>query len=90
MSKAEERANERYSIVRGDDTEETSGIDMQRSSDFIEGYNQAEEDLALTSDDINDIIRIYEDVLEIKSGKDIYIEVLNQFNRQKGRQYDAT
>lgn len=45
MSKAEERAFERYSIKRGDDTQETSGIDLQRVSDFIDGYQQAEEDL---------------------------------------------
>lgn len=30
MSKAEDRANKRYSIARGDDTQETSGIDMQK------------------------------------------------------------
>ena len=30
MSKAEEEANKRYSITRGDDTKETAGIDMQR------------------------------------------------------------
>jgi hypothetical protein len=46
MSKAEEEANKRYRITRGDDTEETSGIDMQRALDFIEGYQQAEKDVA--------------------------------------------
>lgn len=45
MSKAEERANKRYIIARGDDTQETSGIDMQRALDFIEGYEQATEDI---------------------------------------------
>ena len=45
MSKAEEEANKRYGITRGDDTQDTSGIDMQRASDFIDGYRQAEEDL---------------------------------------------
>lgn len=45
MSKAEEEANKRYGITRGDDTQETSGIDMQRASDFIDGYHQAEQDL---------------------------------------------
>ena len=45
MSKAEEEANKRYNITRGDDTEETSGIDMQRALDFIDGYHQAEEDI---------------------------------------------
>lgn len=45
MNKAEEEANKRYNITRGDDIQETSGIDMQRASDFIEGYHQAEKDL---------------------------------------------
>ncbi len=45
MSKAEQRAKERYSIRRGDDTQKTSGIDMQGASDFIEGYEQATEDI---------------------------------------------
>ena len=45
MSKAEEEANKRYNITRGDDTEETSGIDMQRAMDFVEGYHQAEKDI---------------------------------------------
>ena len=45
MSKAEEEANKRYGITRGDDTQETSGIDMQRASDFIDGYRQAEKEL---------------------------------------------
>ena len=45
MSKAEEEANKRYCITRGDDTEETSGIDMQRALDFIDGYHQAEKDI---------------------------------------------
>ena len=45
MSKTEEIAKEKYSIDRGDDTQKTSGIDMQRASDFIEGYEQATEDI---------------------------------------------
>lgn len=45
MSKAEEEANKRYCVTRGDDTEETSGIDMQRALDFIDGYHQAERDI---------------------------------------------
>lgn len=45
MSKAEEEANKRYCVTRGDDTEETSGIDMQRALDFIDGYHQAGKDI---------------------------------------------
>ena len=54
MSKAEKEANKRYNITRGDDTEETSGIDMQRTLDFIDGYHQAEKNLELTYEDIKD------------------------------------
>ena len=91
MSKAKERAKERYSIVRGDDTQETSGIDMQRASDFIDGYEQAEKDLALT---IEDIEKIHTFLYAIKHNKqgvftftrlsdEQYQEVLNRFNKQK-------
>lgn len=62
MSKAEERAFERYSIKRGDDTQETSGIDMQRVSDFIDGYHQAEEDLEPTLEDMEIIINAFLDL----------------------------
>ena len=58
MSKAEIEANKRYGISRGDDTEETSGIDMQRALDFIEGYQQAEKDLELTWRDMAEIVEI--------------------------------
>jgi len=67
MNKAEERAKERYSIVRGDDTQETSGIDMQGASDFIEGYHQAEKDLALTWEAISTdkIQKILEEIVRM-------------------------
>jgi len=86
MSKAEERAKERYNIVRGDDTQETSGIDMQGSSDFIEGYRQAEEDLALTWEDIDWIVgeavcRVSED----SEAEQICKEVLKRFKERKGK-----
>ena len=58
MGRAEEEANRRYCIIRGDDTEETSGIDMQRALDFIDGYHQAEKDLELTWKDISEIVKI--------------------------------
>lgn len=58
MSKAEIEANKRYCISRGDDIEETSGIDMQRALDFIEGYHQAEKDLELTWRDMAEIVEI--------------------------------
>ena len=62
MSKAEEEANKRYYITRGDDTEETSGVDMQRALDFIDGYQQAEKDLELTWEDIRELYIIFAEV----------------------------
>lgn len=81
MSKAEERALSKYPVLKT----ELGDINSLPRIGFIEGYQQAEKDFSLTSDDINDIIRIYEDVLETKSGENIYIEVLNRFNKQKGK-----
>ncbi len=92
MSKAEEEANKRYSITRGDDTQETSGIDMQRASDFIDGYEQAEKDLALTWKDMRELHIIFTEVdVDIELCKtDIktetlgyYQEVLKRFKNLK-------
>lgn len=89
MSKAEERAKERYSIVRGDDTQETSGIDMQRASDFIEGYRQAQKDNELTWEDMREIctlsVLVEIDLGRLVSDERHYTEVLNRFNKQKGK-----
>lgn len=88
MSKAEEEANKRYSITRGDDTQETSGIDMQRASDFIEGYHQAEKDLELTWEDMMLIHRCIKDAMNyhlykmmegVEGQKIVYQEVLKRF-----------
>lgn len=85
MSKAEEEANKRYSITRGDDTEETSGIDMQRASDFIEGYHQAEKDLELTWRDIEQICLIAKEVHQFRGfwSESVYQEVLKRFKDLK-------
>ena len=86
MSKAEEEANKRYSITRGDDTQETSGIDMQRASDFIDGYEQAEKDNELTWKDIVMIDKLLIDlgmIFPAKSTPDYYQEVLKRFKDLK-------
>lgn len=91
MSKAEERANERYNITRGDDTEETSGIDMQRASNFIDGYHQAEEDLELTWEDMMAIDDFLDELLPPRRDSDelvlkgYYQEVLKRFKDFKER-----
>ena len=48
MTQLEIEVKNRYGVSRGDDSEETSGLNMQRAQDFIEGYQQAEKDLELT------------------------------------------
>ena len=89
MSKAEERAFERYSIKRGDDTQETSGIDLQRVSDFIDGYHQAEKDLELTWKDMMTIDDLLDELLPPRRDSDelvlkgYYEEVLKRFKERK-------
>jgi len=104
MSKAEERALEKYPLMSNNDKEglealkyigmecedasvfnETQGV---KQAYFIEGYHQAEKDLALTWEDINkieiiikDVYRDYPHGIEVKQ---FGIEVLNRFNKQKG------
>ena len=77
MSKAKEFAYSKYPKYK-------KGVlyDLARNS-IIQGYKQAEKDLALTWEDISDIIEIHEDVLEMESCENIYIEVLNRFNKQR-------
>ena len=79
MSKAEEEANKRYYITRGDDTEETSGIDMQRALDFIDGYRQAEKDLELSWKDIKIIDRLLNQCFDYSNP---YKEVLKRFKKE--------
>ena len=86
MSKAEEEANKRYYITRGDDTEDTSGIDMQRALDFIDGYQQAEKDLELTWEDMEAIQEIANDYTKYHTMEPrffVYKEVLKRFKDYK-------
>lgn len=95
MSKAEIEAKKRYTISRGDDTEETSGIDMQRAQDFIDGYHQAEKDLVLGWEDIKNILDIENDIIRecncqmelvietYPKGEDYYGEILKRFKERK-------
>lgn len=82
MSKAEDLSKQYKNFREQCDIKDPIMLNEIEES-YFEGYQQAEKDFSLTSDDINDIIRIYEDVLETKSGENIYIEVLNRFNKQK-------
>ena len=83
MSKAEKQACRYTGYCRN-----------QSYSDFLNGYQQAEKDLALTIEDIRELYIIFAEVdVEIEFGKiDVetetlgyYKEVLNRFNKQKGK-----
>ena len=79
MSKAEERANEKYPLIPEDDKErleslkyigiecdsvyEFNSIRYSQQCYFIEGYQQAEKDLELTWEDIKIILDIENDIL---------------------------
>ena len=86
MSKAEERAKERYWL-------EPSNIDTHNKYQaYLEGYYQAQKDLALTWKDMRELHIIITEVdVEIELGMidiktetlDYYEEVLNRFNKQK-------
>jgi hypothetical protein len=81
MSKAEDLAKE---YCEGSSFEDAC---MERPA-YIAGYHQAEKDNELTLKDIEAIDQIFTDVF--KDGFDVttnkyYKEVLNRFNKQKGR-----
>ena len=87
MSKAEERALEAYPVLFS----ERKGYDntfKDRRESYIKGYHQAEKDLALTYDDICEIMEIREDVLEMDSYENLYEEILNRFLKEKRMNYD--
>ncbi len=82
MSKAEEFAYSKY-------PKEKKGVlyDLARNS-IIEGYQQAEEDLDLTWEDIKEIfvqsvLVVFE--LGLVSGERYYTEILKRFKAQKGK-----
>lgn len=82
MSKAEDRALERFPAERG----HMHDRPYQREG-FIEGYHQAEKDLELTWEDMREIYYI---TLNLKEhlgasvfGEPLYQEVLKQFKKRK-------
>ena len=98
MSKAEERALKKYPLMSNDDKEglealkyigmecedasvfnETQGV---KQAYFIEGYHQAEKDLALTWRDMKLIWNITDEMDDMPE-EEFYQEVLNRFNKMK-------
>ena len=69
MSKAEKRACQYTGYCRN-----------QSYSDFLNGYQQAEKDLALTWEDIKIIDKLLNQCVDCSNP---YQEVLNRFNKQK-------
>ena len=80
MTQLEIEVKKRYGISRGDDTEETSGIDMQRAQDFIDGYHQAEKDKKLSWKDIKTIDKLLNQCVDCSNP---YQEVLRRFKAKK-------
>ena len=96
MSKAEDRALERFPVHKGASKEWIESHLNGICSDYIEGYHQAEKDLALTWEDISTLREILDGVEQefrksLHEDKD-YIgyckEVLNRFNKQKENSYE--
>lgn len=87
MSKAEERAFER--CPKSENVREEMRNEIRRAQ-FVEGYHQAEKDLALTWKDVRLLCDKFMDV-GLKSNylarsKEFYEEVLKRYNKTKGNQ----
>ena len=91
MSKAEERALEKYPLMAYDYKEGLEGFEALCTSEynevqkakqayFIEGYHQAEKDLELTVDDIKNIDRLLNQCVDCSNP---YQEVLKRFKEQR-------
>ena len=93
MSKAEDRALERFPVHEGASKEWIESHLKGICSDYIEGYHQAEKDLELSLEDMS-YIRLAFDAIEanIHLGaikiqpmtKEYYQEVLKRFLKDKG------
>ena len=86
MSKAEERANEKYPTWENGIGDEFNVNSVYYG--FIEGYHQAKKDLELTWEDLKTLDDISDDVYaecdaEMFDEKEYYQEVLNRFNKLK-------
>ncbi len=92
MSKAEERALERFPVHEGA-SKEWIGMHLKGGcAEYIEGYHQAEKDLALTWGDMRELYIIFAEIdteielciTDIKSETiGYYQEVLKRFKERK-------
>lgn len=93
MSKAEDRALERFPVHEGA-SEEWIELHLKGvCTEYIEGYHQAEKDLELTWEDMMTIHKCIKDAMNFKlykmlegmeGQKEVYEEVLIRFKAQKG------
>lgn len=84
MSKAEDLAAKLIIPKHVDDIEELCRFC------YIKGYHQAEKNLELTWEDLKTMVDISDDVyakcdVEMFDEKEYYQEILNRFNKQKGK-----
>lgn len=94
MSKAEERALEKYpkKIEQVGNQWEGAPFDVNSESRvaYKQGYHQAEKDLALTIEDVENIDNLLWELSSEWSDKNdnagYFQEVLNRFNKQKEKQ----
>ena len=89
MSRAEEEALKLYPdkkvvLTRGDTCLSCGRV---RREAYINGYQQAEKDLSLTWEDIENVCLIAREVHQFRGfwSESVYQEVLNRFNKQKGK-----
>lgn len=83
MSKAEERAFERYPDYKAMDGGYVTQIHKRKV--FTEGYNQAEKDNELTWKDIEKVCLIAKEVHQFRGfwSESVYQEVLKRFKEKK-------
>ena len=89
MSRAKEKSLEKYPYKEGYDVElpypSTYDENKDQREAFIEGYHQAEKDLALTWEDMRDIYDLaYNLRFPHKKQKEFFEEVLKRFKERKG------
>ena len=89
MTKAEERALERFPVHEGASKEWTEMHLKSVCTEYIEGYHQAEKDLELTWEDIREIycttLNLREHLGASVFGEPLYQEVLKRFKERKGK-----
>lgn len=81
MTRAEEAANKAHPV------DDNSVFNYALNLGFVEGYQQAEKDLALTWQDIKQIVNLADETIKVNTGFEseqaYYEEVLRLFNNSE-------